>query len=167
MPTESLIAEVGSFLRELRAELPGLFPAPQRIPQRAERDGAAAASAVSAIFQERVSHWGGRMGLAAARIRVKDQRSLWGSCSPSGTLNFNWRLTLAPPEVLDYVVIHELAHLKEMNHSRRFWAVVSEFCPEHKARRRWLRENGRALYAARRRVSTSAGRSDAAAPESH
>jgi hypothetical protein len=100
------------------------------------------------------------MGVKFGRIRVKNQRTLWGSCTPDGNLNFNWRLTLAPPEVLDYVVIHELAHRAEMNHSPRFWAIVERHCPEQKERRRWLRKNGQRLF---RIPSASAGVS----PESH
>ena len=76
------------------------------------------------------------------RVRVKEQRSLWGSCSRDGNLNFNRRLTLAPFEVLDYVVVHELAHRHEMNHSRRFWAHVERHVPDHRVHRRWLRKNG-------------------------
>ena len=101
----------------------------------------------SAVFAERVAHWSGAMGVKAGSVRVKDQRSLWGSCSREGNLNFNWRLVMAPPEVLDYLVIHELAHRLEMNHSHRFWGHVARFCPEHKARRRWLRDNARELHA--------------------
>lgn len=90
------------------------------------------------------------MGVRPQRIRVKDQRSLWGSCSRQGTLNFNWRLILTPPAVLDYVVIHELAHLLEMNHSKRFWGHVAAWCPDHKAHRRWLRENSESILRPRR-----------------
>ncbi len=84
------------------------------------------------------------------RVNVKDQRSLWGSCSRAGNLNFNWRLTLAPPEVLHYVVVHELSHRLEMNHSRRFWAHVEKLCPDYRVHRRWLRKNAEALHRARR-----------------
>ncbi|MDE2489197.1 MAG: M48 family metallopeptidase, partial [Elusimicrobia bacterium] len=102
------------------------------------------------LITARAAHWAAAMGATYGRVRVKDQRTLWGSCTPRGDLNFNWRLTLAPSEVLDYVVIHELAHRFEMNHSRRFWAVVARHCPEHRTRRRWLRKNGEALYRAPR-----------------
>lgn len=98
-------------------------------------------------FRERTSYWAIRMGLVdrVKRVTIKDQRSLWGSCSEVGNLNFNWRVVLAPPEVLDYLVIHELAHLREMNHSARFWAHVGEHCADYKARRKWLRDNARRL----------------------
>ncbi len=108
------------------------------------------AAQAAKAFRERVRFWAVRMGLVdrVKRVSIKDQRSLWGSCSEVGNLNFNWRVILAPPEVLDYLVIHELAHLREMNHSTRFWAHVSEHCAEYKARRRWLRENARRLKSA-------------------
>jgi predicted metal-dependent hydrolase len=93
----------------------------------------------------RASYWAHELGVDFGHVRVKDQRSLWGSCSREGNLNFNWRLTLAPFDVLDYVVLHELAHRHEMNHSRRFWAHVAKFCPDYRTHRRWLRENGEAL----------------------
>ena len=75
-------------------------------------------------------------------VRVRDMHTRWGSCSGKGNLNFHWKLILMPPEVLDYVVVHELAHLKEMNHSPRFWAVVEAVLPDYKERRQWLKENG-------------------------
>ena len=81
------------------------------------------------------------MGFAPKRVFLKNQRTLWGSCSTRGNLNFNRALADAPAEIVDYVVIHELAHLKEMNHSRRFWAVVEAWCPQQKQRRLWLRRN--------------------------
>lgn len=74
-------------------------------------------------------------------IRIKDQKTRWGSCSSKRNLNFNWRLVMAPPEVLDYVVVHELCHLTHMNHSRDFWNMVGTVMPEYKERKKWLREN--------------------------
>lgn len=99
------------------------------------------------VFSGRVAHWAERMGLAGRvrKVFIKDQRTLWGSCSRAGNLNFNWRVVQAPAEVVDYLVIHELAHLREMNHSRRFWAHVAEHCPGYKLHRRWLREQARLL----------------------
>jgi predicted metal-dependent hydrolase len=81
------------------------------------------------------------------QIRIAGQRTLWGSCSPRGTLSFNWRLVLAPLEVLDYVVVHELCHLREANHSRRFWALVASRRPGFREQRAWLREHGPELLA--------------------
>jgi len=85
------------------------------------------------------------LGVRPKAVRVKDTRSRWGSCAPDRTLAFSWRLVLAPPWVLDYVVAHEACHLREMNHSPRFWALV-EACTADRARAEgWLRENGPAL----------------------
>jgi predicted metal-dependent hydrolase len=90
----------------------------------------------------RTAVWGARMGLCWRRLTVRDLRRRWGSCSSAGSLSFNWRLIMAPPAVLDYVVIHELAHLREPNHSRRFWVLVAAWCPQAPAARRWLRTDG-------------------------
>jgi predicted metal-dependent hydrolase len=75
-------------------------------------------------------------------VRVREQKRRWGSCSVHGALNFNWRLILAPPDVLDYVVVHELCHLQELNHSPRFWEWVGRILPEYRTPRAWLRHNG-------------------------
>ncbi|MBQ9248780.1 MAG: M48 family metallopeptidase [Oscillospiraceae bacterium] len=87
------------------------------------------------------------VGVEYERIAIRKQRTKWGSCSSKGNLNFNCLLVLAPPEVLDYVVVHELCHRKEMNHSPRFWAEVRRVLPDYEDARRWLRENGGALLA--------------------
>ena len=81
------------------------------------------------------------MGVEPDRIRIADQRTRWGSCSSNGTLSYNWRLLLAPEAIAEYVLVHELAHLVELNHSERFWRVVSEHDPEWRAHREWLREH--------------------------
>lgn len=86
------------------------------------------------------------LGVSYRRISVRDQASRWGSCSSTGTLSFSWRLILAPPEILDYVAAHEVAHLKEMNHSPAFWRLVAELCPDFKAAERWLTSEGPDLH---------------------
>jgi predicted metal-dependent hydrolase len=83
------------------------------------------------------------------RIRIGSQRTLWGSCSPIGTLSFNWKLVLAPFDVLDYVVVHELCHLRVRNHSRRFWSMVEQRRPQWRQQRDWLRDHGAELLAFR------------------
>ena len=82
------------------------------------------------------------MGVDYGRISVRQQKTRWGSCSVRGNLNFNWKLALMPEEILDYVVVHELAHRVEMNHSPRFWAVVETVLPDWRERRRWLKQHG-------------------------
>ena len=86
-----------------------------------------------------------RDALAYKRIEIRDQRTRWGSCSTRGTLSFNWRLVLAPYEVLDYVVVHEVCHIREPNHSRRFWKLVESRVADHREHERWLRRYGPAL----------------------
>lgn len=97
------------------------------------------------VFAERVQYYAQRMEVSYCRITLRDQKTRWGSCSSKQNLNFNWRLIFAPPLVLDYVVVHELAHLREMNHSARFYAVVEQVMPDYKTWQRWLRENGKLL----------------------
>lgn len=87
-----------------------------------------------------------RIGVHFEDIRVKDQKSRWGSCSSKGNLNFNWRIIMAPEPVCDYVVIHELCHLVYMNHSEDFWNLVSVYCPKYRQYKKWLKENGKRLY---------------------
>lgn len=96
-----------------------------------------------------VDRHGAVLGRKAAAISLRDTRSRWGSCSAEGRLMFSWRLIMAPPPVLDYVAAHEVAHLAEMNHSDRFWAVVERLCPGWKPQRAWLRREGAALQAIR------------------
>ena len=89
------------------------------------------------------------LGRSFGRISLRDTRSRWGSCSSDGNLMYSWRLIMAPPEVLDYVAAHEVAHLKHMDHSPRFWAVVEDLFPDHKACRTWLRDHGNTLHRVR------------------
>jgi predicted metal-dependent hydrolase len=86
------------------------------------------------------------LGVAVKRLSVRDQVSRWGSCSTSGVLSFSWRLILAPPHVLDYLAAHEVAHLVEMNHSRRFWRVLMRICPDMEPARAWLNAHGTTLH---------------------
>jgi predicted metal-dependent hydrolase len=81
-------------------------------------------------------------GFEAGRVTIRDQRSRWGSCSPRGDISLNWRLVTMPDTVRDYVLLHELAHLREPNHSRRFWRLMSQICPDWRDARQWLREHG-------------------------
>ncbi len=84
-------------------------------------------------------------GLRYTHLAIRDQRTRWGSCSTGGVLSFNWRLLLAPPEVLDYVVWHEVCHLAVHDHSPRFWALVARYCPDHRTHAAWLRHNAGTL----------------------
>lgn len=97
------------------------------------------------IIPGRAAHYAPLVGVTYGRITIRSQRSLWGSCSGKGNLNFNCLLMLTPPEVMDYIVVHELCHRKEMNHSKKFWEEVEKILPDYKSRQRWLKDNGPAL----------------------
>ena len=89
-----------------------------------------------------------RLGISAqGPLSIRDPRTRWASCSAVGALSFSWRLLLAPPEVLDYVVVHELCHRRELNHSARFWRLVAAACPDYRRHAAWLREHGEELHA--------------------
>ncbi len=92
------------------------------------------------IFEQKVSYYAQMMGVSYGRIAIRDQKTRWGSCSSKGNLNFNWKLALMPDEILDYVVVHELAHRMEMNHSDKFWKIVENVLPDYRERRKWLKE---------------------------
>ena len=97
------------------------------------------------VIPERVRHYAPIVGVTYGCITIRNQKTRWGSCSSKGNLNFNVALMLVPPEVMDYVVVHELTHRKEMNHSPRFWAEVERVCPEYKKHRAWLKKEGSSI----------------------
>lgn len=93
-------------------------------------------------FPERVAYFAPIVGVKYGRITIRNQKTRWGSCSSKGNLNFNCLLMLAPPEVIDYVVVHELCHRKEMNHSAAFWNEVAKVLPDYKKSIKWLKTEG-------------------------
>ncbi|MDO8567860.1 MAG: SprT family zinc-dependent metalloprotease [Dehalococcoidales bacterium] len=97
------------------------------------------------VITEKVGKWSGQLKVKCNLITIRSQRTRWGSCSFHGNLSFNWKLLMAPEAVVDYVVIHELAHLKRWNHSGRFWNLVAMHCPEWRVMKTWLRTNEDAL----------------------
>ena len=99
------------------------------------------------VLPDRLRRFAPLVGVDYGRVTVRCQRTKWGSCSARGNLNFNCLLMLCPPEVLDYVVVHELCHRKELNHSPRFWAEVERVMPDYKKHRDWLKQNGSRLIA--------------------
>lgn len=88
-----------------------------------------------------VAAFASQFGLKYEGVSIRDQKTRWGSCSSTGRISLNWRLVMTPPQVSDYIVIHELMHLKEMNHSHLFWRLVREVCPDYKAHERWLEKH--------------------------
>ena len=123
--------------RELAAR-----PAPEPM---SDRELAALKKRGRAVFPARAAYFAPLVGVGFGRVSVRSQRSKWGSCSARGDLSFNCLLLLAPEAVLDYVVVHELCHRLEMNHSARFWQQVERVLPDYAQARRWLRDNGGTL----------------------
>ncbi|MDO5528850.1 MAG: SprT family zinc-dependent metalloprotease [Paracoccus sp. (in: a-proteobacteria)] len=103
--------------------------------------------AAHAALRAAVTHYAGRIGREVRAMALRDTRSRWGSCTHDGRLMFSWRLAMAPPEVLDYVAAHEVAHLAHMDHSPAFWAQVGALLPGYQAPRRWLKLHGGQLQA--------------------
>ena len=97
------------------------------------------------IIPDRTAHFASMIGVTYGRITIRNQKTRWGSCSARGNLNFNCLLMLAPPEVLDYVIVHELCHRKEMNHSPRFWSEVAKVIPDYRIHEKWLKTEGTRL----------------------
>lgn len=100
----------------------------------------------AAVFGEKAEEFAQALSVSFQDIRIKDQKSRWGSCSSKRNMNFNWRLLMAPEPVCDYVIIHELCHLVYMNHSPDFWNLVESVCPDYRQYKKWLKENGKQLY---------------------
>ncbi|HET7143868.1 MAG TPA: SprT family zinc-dependent metalloprotease [Anaerolineales bacterium] len=97
------------------------------------------------VISERVEQFANIYGFMPKQVKISSARTRWGSCSPDGTLNFTWRLVMAPLEVIDYVVVHELTHLRVKDHSSKFWKAVESVYPQYKKQRKWLRMNGEKL----------------------
>lgn len=97
------------------------------------------------VLLEKTQYWAKIIGVHPRQIRIKEQRSRWGSCSSLGNINYNWRIIMAPPLVIDYLVIHELCHLLELNHTAKFWALVKFYQPNYELQRSWLKHHGKIL----------------------
>ncbi len=125
-------------MRQKKEEQPEADPlSMEEIKQLA--DGAAR------VIPEKASYFARMINVTYGKITIRNQKTRWGSCSAKGNLNFNCLLMFAPEEVLDYVVVHELCHRKEMNHSKAFWNLVEGVLPDYRERRRWLKEHGEEL----------------------
>ena len=112
------------------------------VPESVQREGRARAKRE---LPPRLLTLAAKLGLTVSKVSVRNQKWRWGSCSRRGHICLNWRLVNTPDRVRDYVMIHELMHLRRMDHSRKFWKLVADACPDYQAARRWLRENGRSL----------------------
>ncbi len=110
------------------------------IPRRNRRAYEREKDRVRAFVTERITHWNASYGFLVRRVSVKNHKRLWGSCSEKGNLNFNYRIIFLPSRLADYIIVHELCHLAELNHSPKFWALVSATMPEYLRLRRELRQ---------------------------
>lgn len=161
MVPPSVVAHGASLPFEGRAHV--ITPAPVRaarieadqilVPGNPSRLGTSLEAFLKLAARQRLQaaseRYAAELGAQFSKISLRDTRSRWGSCSHSGALSYNWRLVMAPPEVLDYVAAHEVAHLREMNHSAAFWALVAALRPSYRAERAWLKREGGALHAIR------------------
>lgn len=147
-------AEIDRFLKEKESWIQTHMAAAEarqkelaKVPHLTEAELRALAEKALVVIPERVRYYAPLVGVTYGRITIRNQRTKWGSCTSKGNLNFNCLLMLAPPEVLDSVVVHELCHRKEMNHSDRFYAEVLRVFPAYWKWDGWLKENGAALMA--------------------
>ena len=122
------------YFRKKLANAPQIKIDPQLIPEYKKKAGE--------IIPKRISAWSGITGWQPKKVRLSNAKSRWGSCNAKGTVAINWRLVFFSIEIVDYVVVHELAHLVERNHSKRFWEQVKRHIPDYKGRKKWLKENG-------------------------
>ncbi len=118
-----------------------------QLPRLTEADLRELADRAKQDLPDRVRHFAPLVGVSYGRITIRAQHTRWGSCSGKGNLNFNCLLMLCPPEVRDYIAVHELCHRKQMNHSPQFWAEVEKLLPDYPRQKQWLKENGPALIA--------------------
>ena len=135
--TERFVEERADWIQKNQEKLREASRQKTMITEEMRKDGVKKALK---FIPERVEYYAELMGVSYGRITIREKKTRWGSCSCKGNLNFNWKLMLMPPEILDYVVVHELAHRKEMNHSRDFWKIVEQVLPDYQERRKRLRE---------------------------
>ena len=126
--------------RKLKAEL-------KNLPTITFEDIKVLAEKAKEVIPERVRYYAGKIGVTYGRITIRNQKTVWGSCTAKGNLNFNCLLMLTPPEVLDSIVVHELCHRKHMNHSTEFYTEVLRVYPDYRKWEKWLKENGKRLIA--------------------
>jgi len=136
---DELLVKKSSWIEKRRAQ------ALRRRQFRNQIDIKACRAKAAELIPQRVAYYSGLTGISYLRVKINSAKKRWGSCSARGNLNFSWRLALAPLEVIDYVVVHELAHIIHRNHSKRFWALVSKLYPNYKTCRKWLRHDGHLL----------------------
>ena len=153
-PFYATAREIDAFISNNRKWIETHLSKAREIEKRAEayptlsaEDIKALATKAKKVIPERVKYYAPLIGVTYGRISIRSQRTRWGSCSAKGNLNFNCLLMLTPPEVIDSVVVHELCHRKEMNHSQKFYAEVLRVFPNYEKCHKWLKKNGPVLMA--------------------
>lgn len=141
---EAFLKEKARWIETHRAKILAEYAQGQEAPL-GEKEILTLAEQMRQRLPEKLNRHAASMGVTFGRVTIRCQQTRWGSCSGKGNLNFNCLLMLAPEEVLDYVVVHELAHRKQMNHSALFWQEVARECPDYKKSLRWLKDRGGAL----------------------
>lgn len=141
---EAFLKEKAQWIETHRAKVLAEYTQGQEAPL-GEEEILTLAEQMRQGLPEKLNRHAASMGVTFGRVTIRCQQTRWGSCSSRGNLNFNCLLMLAPEEVLDYVVVHELAHRKQMNHSALFWQEVERECPDYKKSLRWLKDRGGAL----------------------
>ena len=142
---DSFLQENLEWIEKHKKKMDALKQKTDAIPKLTMEELRVLAERAATLIPERVRHYASLLGVTYGRITIRNQRSKWGSCTAKGNLNFNCLLLLAPSEVLDGVVVHELCHRKHMNHSKEFYAEIERVYPEYKRWDRWLKENGTLL----------------------
>lgn len=143
---DRFLAERQDWIREKLLVMKARRKEMEKVHPLSEEERNLSREAAREAIGQKLRYYASRMGVTYGRVSIRDQKTRWGSCSAEGNLNFNWRLIMAPPGVMDYVVVHELAHRKEMNHSRNFWKVIEEAMPDYWKYKAWLKENGNILH---------------------
>lgn len=144
---DAFVKKHEGWIRKKREQLAVRKTAEQSVPRLSEEDIKRLAEQAKVVLPARVEYYARIMGVRCGRITLRCQKTRWGSCSAKKNLNFNILLMLTPPEVIDSVVVHELCHLVEMNHSARFYELVYRFYPEYDRWNRWLKDNGNLIMA--------------------
>lgn len=142
---ETFVRDRESWIRSHQEKIEKAMRSQPSMEKLSREDIRSLADQALKIIPDRVAYYAPQIGVHYGRITIRNQKSRWGSCSAKGNLNFNCLLMLTPPEVVDSVVVHELCHLKEMNHSKRFYEEVLKVFPDYWKWDRWLKENGMAI----------------------
>lgn len=145
VPATGKTTRISMDLMGLRVAVPARLEAPARTVEMQDALRGWYRERADEVIRDRVTQWQEIAGYAPSRVLIRDQRRRWGSCAPDGTLRFNWRLVMLEPRLIDYVVVHELAHLVRAHHRPSFWAEVERLMPDYRARRTALREVGATL----------------------